>query len=100
MNLDEAWASVLSQLQMEMPRASFDTGVRDTEVVSLEDGRMTIATRNAYAREWLDSRLASTVQRLVVGILNQSIKVEFLVRDSANEEIEPDDEAEDEQDVA
>ena len=63
MNLDEAWTSVLSQLQVEMPRASFDTWVRDTEVVSLEDGRMTIATRNAYAREWLDSRLGSTVQR-------------------------------------
>ena len=100
MNPDEAWASALGQLQMEMPRASFDTWVRDTEAVSLKHGLMTIATRNAYARDWLESRLGSTVQRMLIGILNQSITVEFVVRDSANEELEPDGDQEDEQDVA
>ena len=51
-------------------------------------GVMTIATRNAYARDWLESRLASTVQRLLIGILNQSVSVQFVVRDSPNEEME------------
>jgi hypothetical protein len=100
MNPTQAWGSVLSQLQMEMPRASFDTWVRDTEVLSLDNGVMTIATRNAYACDWLESRLASTVQRLLVGILNQSVSVQFVVRDSPNEELEPDGNEEDEQDVA
>lgn len=98
MNPDEAWGSVLSQLQMEMPRAAFDTWVRDTQAVLLEEGLMTIATRNAYARDWLESRLASTVQRLLIGILNQSVSVQFVVGDSRNEETEI--EAEDEQEVA
>ena len=31
MNVEQAWQSVLGQLQMEMPRASFDTWVRDTK---------------------------------------------------------------------
>jgi len=88
MNLEQAWQSVLSQLQMEMPRASFDTWVRDTEASSLEDGFMTITTRNAYARDWLESRLTSTVQRLLVGILNQSISVQFIVGDTSQEETE------------
>ncbi len=100
MNSAQAWGSVLSQLQMEMPRASFDTWVRDTEVLSLDNGVMTIATRNAYACDWLESRLASTIQRLLVGILNQSVSVQFVVRDSPNEELESDGDEEDEQDVA
>ncbi|MEK6752738.1 MAG: DnaA N-terminal domain-containing protein [Chloroflexota bacterium] len=100
MNPTQAWGSVLSQLQMEMPRASFDTWVRDTEVLSLDNGVMIIATRNAYACDWLESRLASTVQRLLVGILNQSVSVQFVVRDSPNDELEPDSNEEDEQDVA
>ena len=90
MNPTEAWQSVLGLLQMEMPRASFDTWVRDTEVLSLEMGVMIVATRNAYARDWLESRLASTVQRLLIGILHQSVSVQFVVRDSPNEETEPD----------
>lgn len=79
MNAEQAWQSVLGQLQMEMPRASFDTWVRDTRPVSYQDGTLTIGVRNAYARDWLESRLASTVSRLLVGIMNASVAVNFIV---------------------
>ena len=38
MNAEQAWQAVLGQLQMEMPRASFDTWVRDTRFIGWEDG--------------------------------------------------------------
>jgi chromosomal replication initiator protein len=79
MNLEQAWQSVLGQLQMEMPRASFDTWVRDTKPVSYQNGTLTIGVRNAYARDWLENRLASTVSRLLVGIMNASVAVNFVV---------------------
>ena len=79
MNVEQAWQSVLGQLQMEMPRASFDTWVRDTRPLSYQDGTLTIGVRNAYARDWLESRLASTVSRLLVGIMNASVAVNFIV---------------------
>jgi chromosomal replication initiator protein len=79
MNADQAWQSVLGQLQMEMPRASFDTWVRDTKPVSYNDGTLTIGVRNAYARDWLESRLASTVNRLLNGIFNSTVDVHFVV---------------------
>jgi chromosomal replication initiator protein len=79
MNADQAWQSVLAQLQMEMPRASFDTWVRDTRPVGYENGALTISVRNAYARDWLESRLASTVNRLLIGILNSNVAVSFVV---------------------
>jgi chromosomal replication initiator protein len=82
MNAEQAWQSVLGQLQMEMPRASFDTWVRDTKPVSYKDGTLTIGVRNAYARDWLESRLASTVSRLLVGIMNASVAVNFTVNGS------------------
>ncbi len=79
MNVEQAWQSVLGQLQMEMPRASFDTWVRDTKPLSYQGGTLTIGVRNAYARDWLESRLASTVSRLLVGIMNASVAVNFIV---------------------
>ncbi|MGB8983115.1 MAG: DnaA/Hda family protein, partial [Anaerolineales bacterium] len=85
MNVEQAWQSVLGQLQMEMPRASFDTWVRDTKPVSYQDGTLTIGVRNAYARDWLENRLASTVSRLLVGILNASVAVNFVVNGSDGE---------------
>ncbi|NUQ86272.1 MAG: hypothetical protein HUU11_16325 [Anaerolineales bacterium] len=80
MNADQAWQSVLGQLQMEMPRASFDTWVRDTKPVSYKDSTLTIGVRNAYARDWLESRLAGTVNRLLLNILNSSVNVHFVVQ--------------------
>jgi chromosomal replication initiator protein len=79
MNADQAWQSVLGQLQMEMPKASFNTWVRDTRPLVYENGALTIAVPNAYARDWLESRLASTVDRLLVGIMNSSVAVNFVV---------------------
>ena len=79
LNPEQAWQSALGQLQMEMPKATFDTWVRDTHLVSNEDGLFTIGVRNEYARDWLESRLSSTVTRLLMGIMNRSVDVSFVV---------------------
>jgi chromosomal replication initiator protein len=84
MNAEQAWQSVLAQLQMEMPRASYDTWVRDTRPTAYENGIITVGVRNAYARDWLENRLATTVSRLLIGILNSNVAVEFVVS-QANE---------------
>jgi hypothetical protein len=73
---------------MDMPRASFETWVLGTEALGLENDVLLVSTRNAYARDWLDSRLTSTVQRLLVGILNRSVSVKFVVGDESQEEME------------
>ncbi len=78
-NIDQAWQAVLSELQTEMPKASFDTWVGDTRALSLDNGALTVGTPNAYARDWLESRLASTVSRLLVGILESNVAVNFVV---------------------
>ena len=85
MNAEQAWQSVLGQLQMDMPRASFDPWVRDTKPVSYQDGTLVIGVRNAYARDWLENRLASTVSRLLVGIMNASVSVNFVVNGNETE---------------
>ncbi len=97
MRADQAWQATLGQLQLEMPRAAYDTWVRETELVSYEDGSFIIGVHNAYARDWLESRLCSTVTRLLTGIMNRSVEVRFVVWNSPIEKAEP--EPEDELDL-
>lgn len=80
MNAEQVWQSVLGQLQLEMPKASFDTWVRDTRALALHENVLTIGVRNAYARDWLESRLASTVTRLLNEMLGIGIQVSFVVQ--------------------
>jgi len=86
MNIDQAWASVLSQLQSDMPKASFETWLGEARPLSYENGALTVGVPNAYARDWLESRLASTISRLLVGIMSSNVAVNFVVAQA--EEIE------------
>jgi len=86
MDAEQAWQSALGQLQMEMPKASYDTWVRDTRIFTYDDGLFTIGVRTAYARDWLESRLSTTVTRLLMGIMNRSVDVAFVVNANGNSE--------------
>lgn len=93
-DLQQAWSSVLAQLQLDMPRASYETWVLGTEALELKNDVLLVSTRNAYARDWLESRLTSTVQRLLVGVLNHSVSVKFVVGEESQEGMEMETEAE------
>jgi chromosomal replication initiator protein len=79
MKAEQAWQAALGQLQIEMPKASFNTWVRDAEFISYEDGTFIIGVRNAYARDWLESRLSSTAGRILTGIMNRTVEIRFAV---------------------
>ena len=83
MKAAQAWQTAQGQLQMEMPKAAFDTWVRDAEILTYEDGAFTIGVQNAYARDWLESRLSSTIKRHLTGIMNRSVEVRFVVWNEA-----------------
>ncbi len=79
MDGQQAWQTALGQLQLEMPKAAFDTWVRDAELLTFSENKFSIGVQNAYARDWLDSRLKSTISKLLTGALNRPIEVSFKV---------------------
>ena len=86
MKADQAWKAAVGQLQIEMPKAAFDIWVRDAEFISYEDGSFIIGVSNAYALDWLNSRLLSTVTRLLTGIMNRTVEVRFVLWQESNED--------------
>ena len=89
MKADEIWQTALGELQLEMTRATYETWVKPTSLMSFEDGRFAIAVPNAYAQEWLQNRLLSTVKRVLTGITGRSVEVKFVVwnRDEKKEPV-------------
>jgi chromosomal replication initiator protein len=79
MNAEQAWQATLGQLQMEMSKAAFDTWVRSTELLSYSDGLFTVRVQNTFARDWLEDRLTSTLCRMLAGMVDRSVNVEFVV---------------------
>jgi chromosomal replication initiator protein len=57
------WQAVLGELQLQMTRATFDTWLRGSEVISFEEGLYTVYVRHAYAVDWLENRLMPLIRR-------------------------------------
>jgi chromosomal replication initiator protein len=79
MKANQIWQAALGELQLQMTKATFDTWVKNTHVVSFEDGTFIIGVHNAFTKDWLENRLLTTVKRTLVGIVGRSVEVKFTV---------------------
>jgi len=77
--VQKMWQTVMEQLERDMPRANFVPWAKDTAPVNFENGTLQFNARNAEARDWLESRLQSTIERALVGITSNSVALEFVV---------------------
>ena len=82
--VEQWWQSVQGQLKMEMPKAAFDQWVQDTAPLHFSDGILQIMAKTRISRQWLEERLSSTAIRLLSGIANQNISIEFVTREETS----------------
>ena len=76
----EVWQAALRELQLQMTRATFDTHLRNTRLIRLEDGVVTIAVDSERARDWLENQLRAVIQRTLKGIVGHHLEITFLVK--------------------
>jgi hypothetical protein len=74
-----AWDEVRGQLQLEMSRVEFQTWVAPLEWLDYRDGVMTVGAKNAYGREWVESRLKSRITRLLGGLLGEDVSIRLVM---------------------
>lgn len=72
------WKAALDQLKLQMPRNTFDY-VKDTMAIRYDGNTLVVGVPNDHLREWLESRMQSTVDRLLVGLFGQNVNVQFVV---------------------
>ena len=80
MTANQIWQAALSELQLQMTKATFDTWVKNTCVVECDDGTFVIGAQDAFTRDWLENRLLTTVKRTLVGIVGRPVEVKFVVK--------------------
>jgi chromosomal replication initiator protein len=82
-NPQRIWQATLGELELKMTRATFDTWLRDTHCIGLEnDNTLVIGVKNGYAVEWLENRLYSVIQRTLNRITAREMIARFVVWDS------------------
>ncbi len=84
------WQAALGELELQMTRATFDTWLRDTECLGIEDSnRLIVGVKNGYAVEWLENKLYPIIQRTLYHIANKELNARFIVWDGPQKHTAP-----------
>jgi chromosomal replication initiator protein len=82
MDANQVWRAVLGELQVSLSPANFETWLKDTTLVDIDDNRYRIAAPNGFARDWLDNRYRTLVSQTLARVVGGSVQVEFVVADA------------------
>jgi chromosomal replication initiator protein len=83
MDAKQVWRAALGELQVSLSPANFETWLRDTALVEVDDNRFRISVPNGFAKDWLESRYRSLISQTLARIVGYSVQVEFVVGPAA-----------------
>jgi chromosomal replication initiator protein len=79
MDAKQVWRAALGELQVTLSPANFETWLRDTALVEVDDTRFRISVPNGFAKDWLESRYRSLISQTLGRIVGYGVQVEFVV---------------------
>ena len=71
------WQAVLGELQLCVPKPSYDTWLQGTSGGSFVDGRFTVSTPNAFVSEMLERRMYSVISQAVEKVVGGGVEIAF-----------------------
>ena len=76
----EVWRAVLGELELQLPRPTFETWLKQTEGISSNDGSFVVEVPTPFAVAWLERRMYQTIQRTVERVTQRPLEVQFQVK--------------------
>jgi len=81
MDPKQVWRATLGELQVSLSPANYETWLKDTALISVDDTRFRVAVPNGFAKDWLETRYRSLISQTLARVVGYSVNVEFEVRD-------------------
>ena len=76
----EVWRAVLGELQLQLPRPTFETWLKHTEGISQDGQTLVVEVPTPFAVAWLERRMYQSIQKTVEKITHLPLDVQFQVK--------------------
>jgi chromosomal replication initiator protein len=83
------WSQCLKKIESELNRQSFETWIKPTRLVSLENGEATVAVPNRLFREWIEENYSEIISSSISSVMGRRLSVKFVVDSHASDVEEP-----------
>ncbi|MBM3156744.1 MAG: chromosomal replication initiator protein DnaA [Chloroflexi bacterium] len=86
----DIWKAALEELQIKVSPANYQTWLKNTIGLSLNDGCFTVGVPSSFVTEALEKRLNPLIEKTLTGIAGKPLKVQFQVHlGNGDEELAP-----------
>ena len=76
----EVWRATLGELQLQLPRNTFDTWLKPTEGISYQNSQFVVEVPTPFAVAWLERRMYQSIQKTVEKVTGGPADIQFQVR--------------------
>ena len=80
----EVWRAVLGELQLQLPRPTFETWLKQTEGISCDGSSFVVEVPTPFAVAWLERRMYQSIQKTVEKITHQPLDIQFQVKNGGS----------------
>ncbi len=80
----EVWQNVLSELEQNVNRTSFETWLKNTALLGIEKEIAFVAVPNKFTKEYLQTRLQNVIKKAVAKILDREMDLDFVILSDDN----------------
>ncbi|MDD2212004.1 MAG: chromosomal replication initiator protein DnaA [Clostridia bacterium] len=76
--LNETWQTILLQLEQTLSKPSFETWLKSTYLLSIENQQLVIVVPNDFAKDWLINHYYSLIKEKASALLNKEVALKFI----------------------
>jgi chromosomal replication initiator protein len=81
MDAKQVWRAALGELQVSLSPANFETWLKETALVAVDDNRFRVAVPNGFAKDWLETRYRSLISQTLARVVGYSVTVDFEIQE-------------------
>ena len=83
------WAAVLADLQLQLPRPTFETWLKPTAGVAFQGDRFIVVAPTAFAVEWLERRIFHTLQSALERAAGRGLQLQLQALEAHSDDDPP-----------
>jgi len=78
-DIKQLWNDALVKIEMSITKANFKTWFKDTYIISLESGTVTVGVTSVFVKDWLQDKFQSIILKTLREITPHARGVEYVV---------------------
>lgn len=78
-DVKKLWDDALVNIELSITSANFKTWFRDTHIVSLEDGTVTLGVPSVFVRDWVSDKFQSLILKTLRDLTPYARSIEYMV---------------------